>query len=327
MCNRCAAVLTTIAVLVLAPLPAAGQPEAEPWTVPRTPDGQPDLQGVWSFATITPLERPTRHAGRDVLTAEEVAQENQTAATRASSDRRGQLSPDQDVALAYNQFWWDRGSSTGRTSLIVDPPDGRVPAKTPAAQARIDAGRTARARGAWGPEDRSGAERCVQYRPQPRLPTGYNNHHLILQTPGQVVILTEMIHNVRVISLDDRPHVDDTIRLLSGDSRGHWEGDTLVVETTNFSDTLLFQGSGAHRRLVERFTRIDENTIDWRFTVEDDTAWTRPWSAVLPFTKVEGPLYEYACHERNYGMENLLISARAVETAATEATLRTPQSR
>ena len=134
-----------------------------------------------------------------------------------------------------------------------------------------------------------------------RLPTGYNDHHLILQTPGQVVILTEMIHNVRVIPLDDRPHVDDTIRLLSGDSRGHWEGDTLVVETTNFSDTLLCQGSGIHRRLVERFTCIDKNTIDWRFTVEDETAWTRPWSAVLPFTKVEGPLYDYACHERNYG--------------------------
>ena len=325
--RRQAAVLTVIAVLVLVALPAAGQPGAEQWTVPRTPDGQPDLQGVWSFATITPLERPSRHAGRDVLTAEEVAEENQTAATRASSDRRGQLSPDQDVALAYNQFWWDRGSSTGRTSLIVDPPDGRVPAKTPAAQARIDAGRTARARDAWGPEDRSGAERCVQYRPQPRLPTGYNNHHLILQRPGYVVILTEMIHNVRVIPLDDRPHVDDNIRLLSGDSRGHWDGDTLVVETTNFTDTLLFQGSGANRRLVERFTRVDENTIDWRFTVEDETAWARPWTTVLPFTKVEGPLYEYACHERNYGMENLLISARAVEKAATEATLRRPQSR
>ena len=318
--RRQAAVLAVIAVLVLVPLPAAGQAAAGQWTVPRTADGQPDLQGVWSFATITPLERPTRHAGRDVLTDEEVAQENQTAATRASSDRRDALTPDQDVALAYNQFWWDRGSSTGRTALIVDPPDGRVPAKTPAAQARIDAARTARGRDAWGPEDRGGAERCLQYRPQPRLPTGYNNHHLILQPPGFVVILTEMIHNVRVIPLDDRPHVDDVIRLLSGDSRGHWEGNTLVVETTNFTDTLPFQGSGAHRRLVERFTRIDKNTIDWRFTVEDETAWARPWTAALPFTRVEGPLYEYACHERNYGMENLLVSARAVEKAAAEAT-------
>ena len=307
-------------VLVLMSLPAAGQSGAAQWTVPRTPDGQPDLQGIWSFATITPLERPSQYLGRDLLTAEEVAQENQNAETRAASDRRGQLTADQDVALAYNQFWWDRGTSTGRTSLIVDPPDGRVPAKTPAAQARIDADRAARARDAWGPEDRAGAERCLQYRPQPRLPTGYNNHHLILQTPGQVVILTEMIHNVRVIPLDDRPHVGDGIRLLSGDSRGHWDGDTLVVETTNFSDMLPFQGSGANRRLVERFTRVGEHTIDWRFTVEDETAWARPWTAALPFTRVEGPLYEYACHERNYGMENLLISARAVERAAANTT-------
>ena len=314
------AVLGVSTVLVLMSLPAAGQSGAEQWTVPRTPDGQPDLQGIWSFATITPLERPSQYLGRDLLTAEEVAQENQNAETLASSDRRGQLTADQDVALAYNQFWWDRGTSTGRTSLIVDPPDGRVPAKTPAAQARIDADRAARARDAWGPEDRAGAERCLQYRPQPRLPTGYNNHHLILQTPGQVVILTEMIHNVRVIPLDDRPHVGDGIRLLSGDSRGHWDGDTLVVETTNFSDMLPFQGSGANRRLVERFTRVGEHTIDWRFTVEDETAWARPWTAALPFTRVEGPLYEYACHERNYGMENLLISARAVERAAANTT-------
>ena len=314
------AVSAVSAVLVLAPLPATGQAVAEQWTPPRTPNGQPDLQGIWSFATITPLERPSQYAGREVLTDEEVAQENQNSATRASSDRRTTLTPDQDVALAYNQFWWDRGTSTGRTSLIEDPPDGRVPAKTPAAQASIAVDGAARVRDAWGPEDRGGAERCLQYRPQPRLPTGYNNHHMIFQTPGYVVILTEMIHNVRVIPLDDRPHVDENIRLLSGDSRGHWDGDTLVVETTNFSDTLLFHGSGANRRLVERFTRIDQDTIDWRFTVEDDTAWAGPWSAVLPFTMVEGPLYEYACHERNYGMENLLVSARAVEKAAAKAT-------
>ena len=317
-----AALLTVIAVVLLAPPPAAGQSQteaADQWTVPRTPDGQPDLQGIWSFASITPLERPSEYAGREFLTNEEVAQQNENAATRASSERRAELTPDRDVALAYNQFWWDRGTSTGRTSLIVDPPDGRVPPKMPAAQARIDADRAARARDAWGPEDRGGAERCLQYRPQPRLPTGYNNHHLILQTPGYVVILTEMIHNVRVIPLDDRPHVDDDIHLWNGDSRGYWEGDTLVVETTNFTDKLPFQGSGANRRLVERFTRIDENTIDWRFTVEDPTAWARPWTAVLPFTKADGPLYEYACHERNYGMENLLRSARALERAAEDA--------
>jgi len=303
-------------LLVLAPLPAAGQDATASWNPTRTPDGQADLQGIWSFATITPLERPSELSGRDFLTEEEVAAQNLDAETRASSERRGELNRDTDVALAYNQFWWDRGRSTGRTSLIVDPTDGRVPAKTDAAQARIDADALARSRDAWGPEDRGGAERCLQYRPQPRLPTGYNNHHLILQTPGFVVILTEMIHNVRVIPLDGRPHLDDDVRLWSGDSRGYWDGETLVVETTNFNDSLHFHGSGANRQLIERFTRIDENTIDWQFFVEDDTAWARPWSAVLPFTKAEGPLYEYACHERNYGMENLLRSARIVEQAA-----------
>ena len=309
--------LVATAVLALAPGSAAGQAApsatADTWTAPRTAWGDPDLGGIWSFATITPLERPRDLQDRAFLSDAEIAAANQTAATRASSERRAELTPERDVALAYNQFWWDRGQSTGRTSLIIDPSDGRVPAKTRTAQARIDAARAARARDAWGPEDRGGAERCLQYRPLPRLPTGYNNHHQILQIPGYVVILTEMIHNVRVIPLDGRPHIDDTVRLWNGDSRGHWEGDTLVVETTNFSDTLHFQGSGSGRYLVERFMRTAEDTIDWRFTVEDDSAWTRPWTAVLPFTKVEGPIYEYACHERNYGMENLLTVARAID--------------
>jgi hypothetical protein len=316
MTDRTTAALLTVIALGWLATPAAGQDTAAGWTASRTPDGQPDLQGIWSFATITPLERPSQYEERQLLTNEEIAAQNQNAETRASSDRRGQLTPERDVALAYNQFWWDRGQSTGRTSLIVDPPSGRVPQKTPEAQARIDTARIARGRDAWGPEDRAGAERCIQYRPLPRLPTGYNNHYLILQAPGYVVLLTEMIHHVRVIPLDDRPHIDDDIRLLNGDSRGHWEGDTLVVETTNFSDSLPFQGSGANRHLVERFRRVDEHTLDWRFTVTDDTSWGRPWSAVLPFTRADGPLYEYACHERNYGMENLLRSARIVDLAA-----------
>ena len=307
-----------VASVVLVPTGTAGQDATTTWTAPRTAAGQPDLQGIWSFATITPLERPTDLAEREYLTEEEVAARNLDSETRASSERRTELTRDRDVALAYNQFWWDRGQSTGRTSLIVDPPNGRVPEKMPAAEARIAADSMARGRDAWGPEDRGGAERCLQYRPQPRLPTGYNNHHLILQTPGYVVILTEMIHNVRVIPIDGRPHVDGRIDLWNGDSRGHWEGDTLVVETTNLNNKLPFHGSGAERRIVERFTRIDEDTIDWRFTVEDETAWTRPWSAVLPFTRTDGPLYEYACHERNYGMENLLRSARIVEQPAKE---------
>ena len=304
-------VLITWSILVLQP--ASGQETGVRWTTPRTPDGQPDLQGVWSFATITPLQRPSELVGREFLTDEEVAEQNRDAETFASSERRSGLTRDLDVALAYNQFWWDRGQSTGRTSLIVDPPDGQIPELTAAAQARIDTDRVARQRDAWGPEDRGGAERCLQYRPLPRLPTGYNNHHQIFQIPGYVVILTEMIHNVRVIPLDDRPHIDDRVRLWNGDSRGHWDGETLVVETTNFKDALHFQGSGSNRRVIERFTRIDAKTVDWQFTVDDETAWAQPWTAVLPFTRADGPLYEYACHERNYGMENLLRSARVVE--------------
>jgi len=310
-------IAAAVAVIAMIPAPTAAQTATsaidDTWSMPLTAWGDPDLQGIWSFATITPLERPREFQDRAFLSNTEIAVANQNAATRASSERRAELTPERDVALAYNQFWWDRGKSTGRTSLIIDPPDGQVPRKTPTAQARIDAARDVRARNAWGPEDRGGAERCLQYRPLPRLPTGYNNHHQILQTPGYVVILTEMIHNVRVIPLDGRPHIAHTVRLWNGDSRGHWEKDTLVVETTNFNDTLHFQGSGSGRHLVERFTRTAEDTIDWRFTVDDDSAWVRPWTAVLPFTKTDGPIYEYACHERNYGMENLLTIARTIE--------------
>ena len=314
-----------LAGMSLAPVAVSGQPQiptaaADTRTLSPTPWGDPDLQGIWSFATITPLERPVQHAGKELLTDEEVAALNHDAQTRY--DRRDGLTPEEDVAGAYNQFWWDRGTSTGRTSLIVDPPDGRVPPLTPAAQATVDAINAVRQRLPHGPEDRPSAERCLQYRPLPRLPTGYNNHHQIFQTPGYVVILTEMIHNVRVIPLDGRPHIGQGIRLWNGDSRGHWDGDTLVVETTNFSDKTNFRGSGASLHLVERFTRVDADTIDWRFTVDDPTTWERSWTAVLPFTKVPGPIFEYACHEGNYGLFNLLAVARAQEKAAKAAKTR-----
>lgn len=308
-----------------APVAVSGRPQvpttsADTWPLPPTPWGDLDLQGIWSFATITPLERPVQHAGRELLTGEEVAALNHDAQTRY--DRRDGLTPEADVEGAYNQFWWDRGTSTGRTSLIVDPPDGRVPPLTPAAQANVDAINAVRQRLPHGPEDRPSAERCLQYRPLPRLPTGYNNHHQIFQTPGYVVILTEMIHNIRVIPLDGRPPLEQSIRPWNGDSRGHWDGDTLVVETTNFSDKTDFMGSGANLHLVERFTRVNADTIDWRFTVDDPTTWERSWTAVLPFTKVPGPIFEYACHEGNYGLFNLLAAARAQEKAAEAANKR-----
>ena len=316
-----ATLLALVPVVLLVPVTVAGQAQtarADNWTPSPTPWGEPDLQGIWSFATITPLERPGEFAGREVLTDDEVAELNQEAQTRY--DRREGLTPEADVRGAYNQFWWDRGKSTGRTSLIVDPPDARVPPLTPEAQERVDAIRAARQRPAHGPEDRPSAERCIQYRPLPRLPTGYNNNYQIFQTPGYVAILVEMIHHVRIIPLGDHPHIGQRIRLWNGDSRGHWEGNTLVVDTTDFSDKTNFRGSGANLHLVERFTRVDAETIDYRFTVEDPATWARPWTAALPFTKIEGPIYEYACHEGNYGMFNLLAGARAQEKAAEELT-------
>ena len=313
--------LVVIGLMVLATVPAAGQAPTERWVAPRTVDGQPDLQGTWSFANITPLERPDELAGRELLTDEEVAARNQDAATRASSDRRGELTVERDVGLAYNQFWWDRGTSDGRTAIIVDPADGRVP-YTPHGRMQAAIPRQFRGRPAHGPEDRGLQERCIQYRPLPRLPTGYNNHYQIVQTPDHVAILVEMIHAVRVIPLDGRPHISDGIRLWNGDSRGRWEGDTLIVETANFSDKTNFRGSGADLRLVERFRRVDADTVEYEFTVEDPAVWERPWTGMLPFTKTDAPIYEYACHEGNYGMTNLLIGARVDDRTAEESQSR-----
>jgi len=315
MMNRFSVALAVSAVVVLVAAPVAGQVTADGWTVPRTVDGQPDFQGAWSFANITPLERPDELAGREFLTDEEVAERNEDAATRASSDRRGELTRDRDVGLAYNQFWWDRGTSDGRTSIIVDPANGRVP-YTPEGRERAASFGQFRRRPAQGPEDRGLQERCIQYRPLPRLPTGYNNHYQIVQTPDHVAILVEMIHAVRIIPLDGRPRIREDVRLWNGDSRGRWEGDTLIIETTNFSNKTSFRGSGADLHLVERFRRVDADTIEYEFTVEDPGVWERPWTGMLPFTKTEAQVYEYACHERNYGMTNLLIGARIEERAA-----------
>ena len=318
MRHRYLAVPLAILGVVALVAPAAGQGTTGGWVVPRTADGQPDLQGTWSFANLTPLQRPDEFAGRELLTDEEVAARNLDAATRASSERRSELTVARDVGLAYNQFWWDRGTSDGRTAIIVDPADGRVPF-TAAGRERAALRRQFRGRPAHGPEDRGLQERCIQYRPLPRLPTGYNNHYQIVQTPNHVAILVEMIHAVRIIPLDAGPHIGEGVRLWNGDSRGRWDGDTLVVETTNFSDKTNFNGSGANLHLIERFRRVDADTVEYEFTVEDSGVWERPWTGMLPFTKTEAPIYEYACHEGNYGMTNLLIGARVEDKMAEEA--------
>ncbi len=285
---------------------------------PRTPWGDPDLQGLWTNATITPFERPANLGGKPVLTEQEAAEfEKQTLEARDADNRGG--GTDADLGRAYNQFWYDRGTKvvgTRRTSLVVDPPDGRVPPLTPDAQQRADARAAARKRSpADGPEDRSLAERCILWpvAGPPMIPGGYNNNYQILQAPGYVVILIEMIHDVRIIPLDGRPHVPQSVRQWMGDSRGRWDGNTLVVTTTNFTGKTNFRGAGPEMRLVERFSRIDADTLDYQFTVDDPTSFTRSWTAAVPMMKTKGPIFEYACHEGNYGMTNLLSGARAEE--------------
>ena len=304
---------------------AAGQETASApdATTLRTPWGDPDLQGIWSYATFTPLQRPATLAGREFLTPEEVAEQNLADATRASSERRGELSREGDLALAYNQVWWDRGASTGRTSLIVDPPDGRLPPLTPAAERRQAAQREHRRAhpfDSW--EDRPLQERCMTYQRVPPVPSGYNNTYQIFQAPGQVVILNEMIHDVRVVPLDGRPEIDGRIRQWNGDGRGRWDGDALVVETTHYRDDTTWRGFPGTRglRAVERFTRIDAHTIEYRYTIHDPATYTRPFTVELPLTSPPGyVIYEYACHEGNYSIANVLGGERVLEAAAKRA--------
>jgi hypothetical protein len=305
-------VLVAISALALVILPAGAQ---QKWKALRTLDGQPDLQGVWANSTLTPLERPAELAGKEFLTEKEAAEYGQRTLANLTSERRD-ADPAVDVGRSYNEFWRDRGSSviaSRRTSLIVDPPDGKVPALTPAAQKKQDEARAwARQHTADGPEDRSLWERCFT-RGMPILPGPYNNDFQIVQTPGYVVILHEMIHDARVIPLDGRPHVSQNIRGWMGDPRGHWEGDTLVVDSTNFSEKTNFRGSSQGLHVTERFTRVDANTISYEFTVDDPTTWTRPWSAQIPMNRTDEQVYEYACQEGNYALHDILAGARAEE--------------
>jgi len=283
---------------------------------PRPRDGHPDLQGTWNFSSLTPLERPAQFADKPVLTEAEAAAFERETLERTNADRRRDTA-DADVAQAYNNAWYDRGTKvvgTKRSSLIIDPPDGRIPPLTASGQATAAARAEARReRGpADGPEDRSLAERCLLFNAgPPLLPGPYNNNLQIVQTRDYVVIANEMIHDVRIVPLDGRPHLAAGIRRWQGDPRGHWEGDTLVVETTNFSDRTRFRGSDTQMRLVERFRRVDAKTLDYQFTVEDASVFSRPWTVSLPMTTSDGPIYEYACHEGNYAMTGILRGARA----------------
>jgi hypothetical protein len=301
---------------------AVGQSRTAPAL--RTPDGRPDLQGIWSLATITPLERPPELAGKEFFTAKEAAEYEKQVRERNNMDRRDG-SAEADVGRAYNDFWWDRGTAvvkTLRTSLVTDPPDGRIPPILPAARER-QAERQAANKGREfdGPENRPLAERCIMWGSTgpPMLPTAYNNNFQIVQSPGYVAILTEMIHDVRVIPVDGRPALPSSVRQWKGDSRGRWEGDTLVVETTNYTNKTAFRGTGESLRLIERFKRMDGGTLLYQFTVEDPTTFAKPWTVEIPAIKSEGPIFEYACHEGNYAMEGGLNGARVQERQAAEA--------
>jgi hypothetical protein len=306
-------------LLVLAALPLAAQaPSAKTWPVPRTPDGKPDLQGVWTSATLTPLERPTDLGNKQFFTKEEAARWT-TQFLQANNRDRRDGSAQVDVGRAYNEFWFSRGDTvvpTLRTSLIIDPPDGKIPALTPDGRERAAARAEAqRLHPADGPEDRSLAERCINWpvAGPPMIPGGYNNNYQIVQGPGYVTIVVEMIHDARTIPTDGRAHLPATVRQWMGDPRGHWEGNTLVVDTTNFTDKTNFRGSGENLHLVERFTRTAPDQLMYEFTVNDPASFTRAWTAQIPMAKTDGPLFEYACHEGNYGMEGMLRGARQQE--------------
>jgi hypothetical protein len=308
------------ASLLIVAAPASAQ--SRDYRPPRTPDGKPDLQGTFTFRTITPLQRPAALTGKDKLTPEEAAEFETSENIRLNRDlydpEKGQPSAgypprSQGGVLSYNDFWYERGNQLTddkRTSLIIDPPDGRIPLAPRTGGARPAAGRYD------APETLSLADRCLLgfNSGPPMISSTYNNNVLIVQTRDYVMLQTEMIHEARIVPLNGRPH--GTLPRWIGDSRGRWEGDTLVVETVNFKRETSLPGSSAQTRLVERFTRIGPDTIKYEFTVTDPTTLTRPWTAVEPLTRIDEEIYEYACHEGNYGMAGILTGARFLEKEA-----------
>ena len=302
---------------------------AKPYTVPRTTWGDPDLQGIWNNATSTPLQRPERFGDKSVLADEEAEQFEEELARNQNRDNRDG-GPEAQVIAGYNEFWMDSRRlellKDHRTSLIVDPPDGRIPPRLPptpeaeraraaraAAQARVNAGMPN------DPEDFSVDVRCITRNDRPpHLNALYNNDFQIYQSPGYVAIQAEMIHSARVIPLDGRPHLTNAIRAWQGDTRGHWEGATLVLETTNFKkeEGATYQNANPDSlKIIERFTRLDADHIDYEFTVSDPATWARPWTARIPWKKADGEIYEYACHEGDYDILHLLKMARKMEKA------------
>jgi hypothetical protein len=317
-----------LVALMLASLTSAATAQTRPpkkWTPPRTSDGHPDLGGTWSNAGIIPLERPKDLAGKRTFTEQEYAEYEKKVFRQSDRDRPGQTG-----VGTYNGFWWDQGTKLApnrNTSLIVDPPDGRVPALTPAALQRARDDRAyAREHPADGPEDRPLMDRCLLFPTTgpPMLPSFYNgspygplttNYQIVL-TRDYLAIFIEHNHESRMIPLDGRQHLPPNVRQWLGDSRGHWEGDTLVIDTTNFTGKTKFKGGDENLHLTERFTRTGPDTLKYSFTVDDPTAFTAPWTAEYPMIASTDRIYEYACHEGNYGLAGVLSGARAAEKTA-----------
>ena len=295
------------ALLVLAAAPLAAQSK-KPTAVPRAADGRPDLQGTWDFAQLTPFERPSEFAGKDSVTDEEAEEFAQKRIETTHKDRRDGGAA-ADVERAYNDFWWDFGRRIAKQpSLVVDPPDGRVPPLVPEAQQRI----AARRNHFDNPEERPLAERCILgfNSGPPMVPSAYNNNVQIVQTPDHVLILNEMIHSARIVDLRRQQHAPASMRFLTGDSIGRWERDTLVVDTTNFSTEGGFRGASTKLHLVERFSREGADGLLYEFTVNDPATWTKPWRASIPMARTDERMFEYACHEGNYALTGVLQGAR-----------------
>jgi hypothetical protein len=293
------------------PVSVAVKPASAPSktsTLPRTADGRADLQGLWDFAQLTPLERPSEFADKQAITEEEAEEFAQKRIETTHKDKRDGGAA-ADVERAYNDFWWDFGTRIAKQpSLVVDPPDGRIPALTKEAQDRA-----ALRRNRYDDiEERPLAERCILgfNSGPPMVPSAYNNNVQIVQTRDHVVIVNEMIHSARIVDLNGRPHPPAAMRFLTGDSVGRWEGDTLVVDTTNFAKEAGFRGATTNLHVVERFTRVDKDTLRYEFTVDDPETWTKKWSASIPMTRSDERMFEYACHEANYGLVGVLKGAR-----------------
>ena len=317
-----AGMLAIAAVICLASGVLGGQSATNPrkYAPPKTGWGDPDLQGKWTNTTTTPFERPSELAGKEVLSDEELVDLDKKTAARVSFDN----APRPGNPGGYNEFWVERGRLSKQTSLVIDPVDGRLPPLTPEAQKRAaERADYRRDHPADGPEDTGLFTRCLtRGMPSGMVPGFYNHNYQIFQSPGYVAITLEMIHEFRIIPLDGRPHVGAGIRHWLGDSRGRWDGNTLVVETTNFTPKIEFRNMTGGLRLTERFTRTADDTIDYRFTVDDPSTYTRPWTAAIPMSALDGNIYEYACHEGNYGIFNILSGHRAEEHGAAKPSNR-----